>query len=586
MARSIAVALALVAVACTGPEGALVVDVLTNYRPGTDVDGVVIAIHRGDDLAAAGVPVHTSARAPVAPRAGAPAPFRAAEIPDLGAASWLVVARLYRGDAEVARGRVLVTTAGRPRNVTVLVTSECAGVECPGTGDPALVACLAGRCVDPRCTIEAPEHCPAPDCASDGDCASTGPACVRGLCVAGACATFPDDERCVAGACDRALGCVGDATDAGSGDAGMSDAGSDASVSDAGVDAGPPTPAFVEVAAGGDHTCARTAAGEVWCWGRNDQGQLGDGTTAPRSRPTPVVGLGAASALAVGGSHSCAIVAGAVWCWGDGEYGQIGSAFDSGPREVGSLTAPTQIAAGDYHTCALVAGDAVRCWGRGDAGQLGNASTNLRQPSPSSFRAGSPVSALAVGHLHTCVVLRGGAARCAGHNFSGQLGDGTNEAASTPVDVMLPSDVGALGAGMGHTCAVRGGGGNVSCWGENGSGELGDGTLVDSELPVTVVSLGAVLDLRVGSRFACARTGGDLACWGRNDDGQLGDGTSDDRSTPVAVPGTADLVQIAPGGSHACGRSADGRLRCWGDNAYGQLGDGTTTARSRPTPVP
>lgn len=588
-ARALPVYLALLTAGCPGGDATLVVEVLTNYRAGVEFDGAVVSVHRGDDTELAGAPVETGARAGVGPRAGGPTPFRAGEITGLPPGTYLVVARLFRGNAEVGRGRVLVTTADGARSVTVLVTSECDGVVCPGSGDPALTACLAGRCVDPRCGPEATEFCPAPVCATDDECVTGGPACVRGLCLSGVCASFADDERCAGGACDRDLGCTGEVVDAGPEDAGPRDAGSDAGLPDAGVDAGVITPPFVEVAAGVDHTCARTADGEVWCWGGNGDGQLGDGTTTRRLRPVMVPALTGVEQLALGWRFSCARRESGVLCWGWSEWGQAGTAGGrvTTPSAIGGLSGTlVELVAGDNHACARTDAGAVRCWGRGDQGQRGDGSTLLFGVSAMTYRVPETSVGMGAGQLHTCVIGESGTLRCAGRNGEGQLGDGTTTRPTNAVATLLPSTVIAVDGGFSHTCALLAASRVVSCFGENSRGELGDGTFDDRPTPMDIAGFTGVLELSVGWGHACVRRADGLSCWGRNDDGQVGDGTTTSRPSPTLLPGTTSITQISAGGTHTCALRSDGVVLCWGANDQGQLGDGTTTPRATPGPVP
>jgi alpha-tubulin suppressor-like RCC1 family protein len=343
------------------------------------------------------------------------------------------------------------------------------------------------------------------------------------------------------------------------------------------------------ITAGNWHTCALTNGGGVKCWGRNDIGELGDGTTADKTTPVDVVGLGSGvQAIAAGTSHTCALTSGGgVKCWGHNQYGRLGdgtTADKSTPVDVAGLGSGVQaIAEGWGHTCALTSGGGVKCWGGNWDRQLGDGTYAwLKQTPVDVVGLGSGVQAIAAGWGHTCALTSGGGVKCWGYNNKySQL-----ELGPTPVDVVgLGSGVQAIAAGEYHTCALTSGGG-VKCWGWNKYGQLGDGTTADKPTPVDVAGLGnGVQAIAAGGSHTCALTsGGGVKCWGRNDIGELGDGTTADKPTPVDVAGLGGGVQaIAAGGDHTCALTSGGGVKCWGNNASGQLGDGTTV--DKPTPV-
>lgn len=195
------------------------------------------------------------------------------------------------------------------------------------------------------------------------------------------------------------------------------------------------------------------------------------------------------------------------------------------------------------------------------------------------FVVNANVVAIAAGGAHTCALVSFGTVRCWGDNGSGALGDGTRVSRNTPVPVVGLSNVIAIAAGMYHSCALLSGG-SVKCWGYN-EGRLGDGTPIDRAKPVVVPGLSGVTAIAAGEGHTCAVVaGGALKCWGDNRTGALGTGDKDTRYVPADVQGITGATQVSAGEGSTCARvpKSQGYIRCWGDNRKGQLGDGTTTS--------
>ncbi len=335
------------------------------------------------------------------------------------------------------------------------------------------------------------------------------------------------------------------------------------------------------IVAGWSHTCAVTAGGGVKCWGRNSSGQLGNGTYTNSNTPVDVSGLSSVSAIAVGGFHTCAVtMSGGAKCWGRNSSGQLGNGTTTSsntPVDVSGLSSGVSaIAAGWYHTCALTTGGGAKCWGYNSNGQLGNGTTTNSTTPVDVSGLSSSVSAIATGREHTCALTTGGGVKCWGYNYYGQLGNGTYTSSSTPVDVSgLSSGVVAIAAGWYHTCALMTGG-SAKCWGNNGSGQLGNGTYTSSTTPVDVSGLpNGVSAITAGGFHTCVVTMGGAKCWGSNSYGQLGNGTTTVSNTPVDVSGlTSGVSAITAGGEHTCVLTNSGGTKCWGGNSSGQLGNG------------
>jgi len=349
----------------------------------------------------------------------------------------------------------------------------------------------------------------------------------------------------------------------------------------------------VAVSAGFGHACALAEGGGVLCWGANEHGQLGDGTVVDRSRPAAVALPAAATALAAGFFHSCAVAAGEVWCWGDNATGELGdgtTTTSARPVKVSGLTGASAVAAGggpsigpftEYgHSCALLASGDVRCWGGNAWGQLGVGDQVQRLTPGPVVALPSAAQVIAVGDRHTCAIA-GGAVHCWGDNELGELGDGSGANRPSPV-LAVASGAQAVAAGAFHTCAVvdPGPGAEVQCWGGNSDGQSDAGlnTQASFATPHTVDLGTAPTPTRIaaGRAHTCALAIGvadGATCFGSNTSSQLGG--------PPAVLGlaTPDLplaFDLAAGSAHGCALLSDGGVMCWGANDRGQLGRGTS----------
>ncbi len=337
--------------------------------------------------------------------------------------------------------------------------------------------------------------------------------------------------------------------------------------------------------AGLQHTCFVTPTGTVKCWGDNEHGQLGDGTTTERHTPVEVTGISGVIEVTAGASFDCALTGeGKVWCWGDNEHGQLGdgTATDRhSPVEVTGLPLAVEIEAGGDHACAIAEAPGTWCWGDNEHGQLGDGTTTERH-SPVEVPGLSGAGGIAAGTAHTCARLEA-RVECWGDNEHGQLGDGTTTERHSPV-IAISGFGGTITAGSEHTCANIGIRTSVWCWGDNEHGQLGDGTTTDRHSPVEVIELPGSGALVAGGSYTC--TVSYFAwCWGDNEHGQLNDGTTTDRHTPVELDNHPINGLIAAGGSHACTLNEPGKIRCWGDNEHGQLGNGSTSVSSAPVGV-
>ena len=364
------------------------------------------------------------------------------------------------------------------------------------------------------------------------------------------------------------------------------------------------------------HTCVILQGNEIYCWGGNNNGQLGVGAyndqyTTPQHVATPGV-----VDMALGLEHTCAIGTDTgVYCWGANYDGQIGigasGSLETTPKKVPGLEGVTRVAAGIHFSCAygkVGTSPGVYCWGKNEVGQLGTgeAGIGFNEVSPAKVidLPSAEVVSLSAGDAHACAIFDNGEVYCWGFNAQSQLGTGsTNTFEHTPAKVnhaFVGTPLLDISAGGWHTC-LRG---NtiVECWGGNFAGQMGDGsTGSPSGIPVRAGDGDQhFLSVDAGGQHTCATNelANGLLCWGANTFGQLGTGDMDPRAFPtlVALPAGSGLFLVASGGEggpiseappngHTCVTTHAGPIYCWGHNNFGQLGNGETVKSSDPVQV-
>jgi alpha-tubulin suppressor-like RCC1 family protein len=366
-------------------------------------------------------------------------------------------------------------------------------------------------------------------------------------------------------------------------DAGLADACT--SSCDAGTSVG-----VAALGVGGDHSCALMSDGTLRCWGSNLNGQLGDdqasGTMSPKPVPASIDGV---QAIQLGLLHTCVLdTGGGVRCWGHNGRGQTGQPRTVTdvllPPDMPVMSAVAEVGTGLFQsTCARTSSSAVFCWGyvlngQGWGGLDGP--VGLSDPTPRRVPGLSgPVSSFALGSYHGCARV-GADVECWGNDASGELGDGTTTSTPTAVRLVLGgAPLETLSLGDHQSCGLRAG--EVLCWGDvDQSGQ--------PSAPGPVGLAGAAAAVGAGYVHACALLlAGSVECWGRSDVGQLGAiDTSAAVLPPTVVPGAESGVKaLAVGWKHSCALMEGGEVRCWGDNAKGQLGTGDTEPVSRATKV-
>lgn len=411
----------------------------------------------------------------------------------------------------------------------------------------------------------------------------------------------------------------------------------------------------VQKISGSGTTCALDTANNLKCWGKNNLGQVGDGTTVDRLAPVSITGLGGiVKDISIRHAMGCAVVqtevpSNIVQCWGRNNNGGLGNGNTSSVVPItvtGIINAKTvEVSTDSYSSaCAILEDGTVKCWGYNGQGQLGDGTVSDRY-TPVAVSGLSGVTSISGKYYHYCAVLSDQTVKCWGSNGYGQIGDGTTVTRYVPVTVSGLANIVKVSAGMSHSCALDDQG-RVLCWGYNNTGQLGDKTNASRLTPVPVVGIRGAIDIDVDANYSCAifkdrkpycwgappfigppyyaeptitpdfveakdyatypqdvfelfqdvkeytggldhqcvlKDGGSVECWGKNVVGQLGDGTYlDALSGTVQVLGLASVTNISAGDRHTCAATSTGAIYCWGDNANGQLGDGTTISRSSP----
>jgi alpha-tubulin suppressor-like RCC1 family protein len=322
-----------------------------------------------------------------------------------------------------------------------------------------------------------------------------------------------------------------------------------------------------DISAGFAHTCGLLRDRTIWCWGDNEYGQLGNNSSSQYSyTPLQVWDSTGSIAITAGGWHSCTVLRdGSTWCWGKNDCGQLGNGTTTNSRSPVAVASggirAWKIAAGGSHTCTVAFNGAVWCWGMNDSGELGNGTTT-DSPSPVPVATSMPAADVAAGccsskYQHTCALLIDGTIECWGDNEAGELGGpskqtcGTQLCSNLPVTVVDITDATAVAVGELHSCAIRSDQ-TVWCWGSNMQGELGNTTIKthtrqgvdatnsdDDYKPVQVTGISGAISIGARGFHTCAvLQDGSVWCWGTNEFGQLGNGTQTSSPAPVRVSGT------------------------------------------------
>jgi alpha-tubulin suppressor-like RCC1 family protein len=385
---------------------------------------------------------------------------------------------------------------------------------------------------------------------------------------------------------------------------------------------------YTSVSAGACHTCALTDDGRAMCWGNNAMAQIGLGGEIVRNalpgcltrredqernqstrqiygvkvppvlKPSTVVGINNVKAIAAGYEHTCAKDANDnVLCWGKDTANKENMlpVNSSKPVPVRQLGAVQTVVPGALHNCAVTADARVSCWSS-IACQSACGETEGPKGAPANHAKQllllEGAAGLALVHFHSCAFSTQGDVACWGANEGGQMGVSDKVQYSyKPLRVRGLGQVTALAGKEEHNCALQVEG-QISCWGSNSSGELGDGQESykpdeKNNTPKLVVGLpGPASAIAAGGQHYCALLrDATVACWGNNSEGQLGAEQPKRSSKPIKVAQLSNVTALSLGLYHSCALKTDKTIVCWGSNVHGQLGNGTLIDRTSPAMV-
>ncbi|HEY5927235.1 MAG TPA: hypothetical protein VIV11_36360 [Kofleriaceae bacterium] len=339
--------------------------------------------------------------------------------------------------------------------------------------------------------------------------------------------------------------------------------------------------AAIDVAAGGDHTCAISGDGSLYCWGRGDDGQIGIDPLSHRCvantihcQKTPAkLALPPTAAVGLGGFHTCSTSGEQAYCWGKNSTAQYGNGTIVGstrPTPIDQRTGATAFDGGTGHGCSLV-GSILSCSGANGEGQVGNMSI-VQQATAVAVK--NDVASFSLGTTTSCAVDTAKSLYCWGRNAYKTI-DQTGMIRTLPTLVAGITDVDQVAVGADHVCAVTGG--VVKCWGLNSAGQVGNGGTNPTSQPqpiTTVTGIANAVEVVASRNHTCARTAaGDVYCFG-------------DGYTPTPALVASGATKITGGSNHDCAVFGDGTVRCWGDQTYGQLGNNVDSASRSTTPQP
>ena len=338
---------------------------------------------------------------------------------------------------------------------------------------------------------------------------------------------------------------------------------------------------YIQIESGDNYMVAIKQDGTLWSWGRNNNGQLGDGTTTDRNIPTQIGTNSDWNSISTGTNHTIAIRNnGSIWGWGgNGNYkiGIITTSFVLIPTQIGTATNWNYVSAGDKHTMAIKTDGTLWAWGRNFEGQLGIGTTVGQIQIPTQVGTATNWNVVAAG-LKNSFATRSGNTLW-GWGSGGAVGDGTNIDRLSPVQIgtgtnwIMPyANVSAM---------ARKSDGTLWAWGNNGYGQLGIGSNSDQLSPVQMGTANNWRSVSMGFGHTLAvNTFNSLYAWGWNVSGQLGNGTTVNTNIPTLL--SQNVLKIAAGDFQNMATLSTTQVYTWGSNQYGQIGNGTISTNGQP----
>ncbi|MEK2688323.1 Ig-like domain-containing protein [Bdellovibrio sp. GT3] len=366
---------------------------------------------------------------------------------------------------------------------------------------------------------------------------------------------------------------------------------------------------FTSISASTGNTCGILSDKSMKCWGRNQNGQVGDGTTTQRSSPTTVSGGITWAQVATSQSWACAISdaaaspASALYCWGAANsFGKSGVNSSTTPLLIDDTNTYQKVSLGNNHGCAIRTDGTLICWGFNSSGQVGDASTSSVSvakviDSPNKYQD------ISLGYIHTCGVTTTNLLRCWGENDFKRLGNNSTTDSTSPISILSTTAFNKVAAGNEHTCAISTTG-QLYCWGNNNFGAAG------STSPATLKGYPYQMDngvvytsVTAGYQYSCGITSTNvLKCWGNGAYGMLPLGrlrpalNSATSGAPIVIDSGVNYAQASVSfvgltspniltGISACALTTNGMLKCWGSNLYGELANGANSYPSAPVTI-